>query len=83
MEYVEPIKEIERIIGIKNSLKKRSLRDYLLFVFGINTGLRINDLLQLKVEDIRDAEKVKEFLHIKDSNNDQIKVFYLNNYTIR
>jgi integrase len=78
MEYVEPIKEIERIHEMKILLKKKSLRDYLLFVIGINTGLRIHDLLQLKVEDIWDGERSKEFLYLNDSNGDSIQSFYLN-----
>lgn len=33
----------------------KSNRNYLLFVLGINTGLRISDLLNLKVKDILDG----------------------------
>ena len=49
MEYVDPIKDIEKINAIKKKLKKQSQRDLLLFVFGINTGIRVSDLLTLKV----------------------------------
>ena len=48
MEYVDPIKDIENIIAMKEILQKQSKRDLLLFVFGINTGIRISDLLSLK-----------------------------------
>ncbi|WP_308417910.1 hypothetical protein [Halalkalibacter okhensis] len=50
MEYVEPIKEIRKINEIKKILDDKSDRDLLLFVLGINTGVRVCDLLKLKVE---------------------------------
>lgn len=50
MNFVEPIRDLKKIAQIKNLLRrqKRS-RDLLLFVVGINTALRISDLLQLQV----------------------------------
>nr|WP_154307065.1 tyrosine-type recombinase/integrase [Metabacillus lacus] len=41
---------------IKCYLKQRSIRDYCLFVLGINTGLRVQDLLHLHVRDIADND---------------------------
>lgn len=76
MEYVDPIKDIEQINAIKENLKKQSQRDLLLFVFGINTGLRISDLLALKVRDVFDGEKVKEFLYIEE---DDVIGYFINN----
>lgn len=79
MEYVDPIREIERINRIKRILKKQSQRDFLFFVLGINTGIRINDLLNIKVGDVWDGEQVHEFLSIIDTNSEQRKLYYLNN----
>lgn len=66
MKFVQPIRDIETIIQIKNFLKVRSFRDYLLFAMGIHSGLRIADLLNLKVWQVRNqlhvtfiAEKTK------------------------
>lgn len=78
MEYVDPIKEIDKITAIKKNLKKQSLRDLLLFVFGINTGIRVSQLLSLKVGDIWDGQNFKEFLYIKDEKTSEEKAFYLN-----
>ena len=50
MNIVNPIKEIKDIEKMKQSL---SGRDLLLFVFGINSSLRISDILSLKVGDVR------------------------------
>lgn len=79
MEYVDPIKDIESINAIKEILSEQSQRDLLLFVFGINTGIRVSDLLSLKVDDIWDGTEIKEFLYLKDPHSDQMKAFYLNN----
>jgi integrase len=48
---VEPIRELKDIRSIKQLLKSRP-RDYLLFVMGINCGLRAGDLLKIKVSDV-------------------------------
>jgi hypothetical protein len=45
MEYVEAFRRVEDINSIKRYLKKHSERDYTLFVIGINTGLKINEIL--------------------------------------
>lgn len=79
MEYVEPIKDIKKINEIKKLLKKQSERDFVFFVLGINTGIRINDLLHIKVGDVWDGEKVKEFLFVADSKSNQMNAYYLNN----
>ena len=52
---VEPIREIKDIKRIKRNLKDKP-RDLLLFTLGINNGLRIGDLLKLKVEDVKDLQ---------------------------
>jgi integrase len=55
MNFVEPIRDRKRIAHIKNLLRGQGrYRDLLLFVVGINTALRISDLLQLKVGNFLD-----------------------------
>ncbi|WP_342429388.1 tyrosine-type recombinase/integrase [Neobacillus sp. FSL H8-0543] len=78
MEFVDPIKDIESINAIKMILRKQSQRDLLLFVFGINTGIRVSDLLSLKVDDIWDGAKIREFLYLKDTNDEEASVYYIN-----
>ena len=58
MEYVEPIRDKQQIDAVKNYLKKQNLRDYLLFVLGINSGLRISDLLVLRISDVKTKDRV-------------------------
>lgn len=48
MNFVEPIRDRKKIAQIKNLLRgEKRYRDLLLFVVGINTALRISDLLPL------------------------------------
>ncbi|MDQ0230245.1 tyrosine-type recombinase/integrase [Metabacillus malikii] len=49
MKTVEAIKDTNQILLMKSFLKSRSSRDYCLFLLGINTGIRIHDLLHLYV----------------------------------
>ena len=53
METVEPIRSLEKIRQIEDYLRRRSERDWLLFVTGCNTGLRISDLRRLRVADVQ------------------------------
>ncbi|AST92581.1 tyrosine-type recombinase/integrase [Sutcliffiella cohnii] len=78
MEYVVPIKRVDQINRIKEILKKQSKRDHLLFVFGINTGLNISDLLLLKISDIWEGEQTKDFLQLYDEKHKEVKKYYLN-----
>ena len=58
MELVEPIRDKKQIQGMKKYLKGQSSRDWLLFILGINSGLRISDLLELTVESVKDRERI-------------------------
>lgn len=78
MEYVEPIKETSKINEIKKKLEDKSDRDLLLFVLGINTGIRVCDLLKLKVEDVWAEGNPKEFLFIIEEKSSERKAYYLN-----
>jgi len=62
---VQPIRSLEQLEDMKWALKRHcSERDYILFLMGINTGLRVSDLLSLKKEHIikLKRKKRKEFL---------------------
>lgn len=53
MKEVQPIRDLTQIETMKKALRNQSERDYLLFTMGINTGLRVSDLLALTVGDVR------------------------------
>ena len=52
MKFVEPIRKYNDIKKVKDYLSKNP-RNLLLFEFGINTGLRISDILKLKIKDVK------------------------------
>ena len=52
MEVVQPIRKKTDLESMKRALRKRCLRDHALFVLGVNSGLRISDLLKLRVRDV-------------------------------
>ncbi len=82
MEIVQPIRKKTDLEAIKKILKKRNLRDYALFVLGINSGLRISDLLRLQVEDVLDPSsrrmKIAQRIRIREKKTGKTKDFPLN-----
>ena len=68
MNFVEPIRDRKKIAQIKNLLRgEHRYRDLLLFVVGINTALRISDLLQLRARHfLDDHQRVKRRFWIKE-----------------
>lgn len=52
MKFVQPIRDPEVIEAIKEDLRFSSIRDYLFFSFGVYSGLRVSDLLQLQKLDV-------------------------------
>ena len=78
VEYVQLIRVKEKIETIKKVLKSGNFRDYALFVLGINSGLRISDLLKLKVEDVLDEwGKHKDRITLREKKTGKEKNFPL------
>ncbi|MFE4714792.1 tyrosine-type recombinase/integrase [Paenibacillus sp. NPDC056722] len=51
---VQPLRTPQEIEDMKQSLRRWcGERDYFLFVVGINTGLRVSDIVPFKVKDVR------------------------------
>jgi len=74
MKVVQPIRDLKKIEEIKSILKHESYRNYFLFVMGINTGLRISDLLTLKVKDVKN----KTHIVITEKKTNNSKRFLIN-----
>ncbi|AFY71929.1 integrase family protein (plasmid) [Thalassoporum mexicanum PCC 7367] len=71
---VEPIRSKKAIDHIKKILKPR---DRCLFILGINTAYRANELLSLRMRHVRWVE-VGDVLDIKQSKTDQYRMASLN-----
>src|SRR5699024_6904080 len=59
---------------IKTELLKKNYRNYMLFLIGINTGIKMNDILNLKVKDIKN----KSYILIKENQSEEAKKFPIN-----
>lgn len=77
MEFVQPIRDLKQIETIKKLLKQQNLRDYCLFVLGINSGLRISDLLKLIVTDVIANGKIKDRIRLREKKTNKFKDFPL------
>jgi len=76
VETVEPIRDKKKIEEMKVYLKNHSLRDWALFTLGINSGLRISDLLKFNLSDVVDANgKVRDRVSIKEKKTGKSKTF--------
>ena len=74
MNSVNPIRDPEKIEEMKKILREQSFRNYFLFVAGINVGLRIGDLLPLKVGDVRE----RSHIIIREQKTGKEKKFRIN-----
>jgi len=64
---------------MKRYLKKHNLRNYTLFVFGINSALRISDILLFKVSDIQNPDgSIKDLIKICEKKTGKSKIFPFN-----
>ena len=73
---VEPIRRIEDIRAI-SKLLEGSPRDRLLFVMGVNNGIRTGDLLKLKVKDVAHL-KSGDYITIKEGKTKKDNVLVVN-----
>lgn len=74
MNTVQPIRSKQQVRDIAEYLKKKNNRDYILFMFGVYSGLRISDILPLKVRDIRSRKR----LSIREKKTGKEKIIFIN-----
>ena len=76
MKTVSAIKSKKKIIIMKKFLENHSTRDYCLFLLGINTGIKLQELLSLRVHDVCDKDgEITDILSIPHYCNPPV---YLN-----
>lgn len=74
LNTVEPIREMDLVLDVADYLKSKNERDFVLFLFGIYTGLRISDILKLRVRDVRE----KDYVYIRENKTGKEKRFPIN-----
>ena len=79
MNTVEPIRDLTKIDAMKKVLRGQNIRDWLLFTLGINSALRVSDLLRLKQVDVYDDRgRVLDAVRIRERKTGKEKLFRLN-----
>jgi integrase len=77
---VEPLRDKKKIKQMYNYLNGKNSKYGLLFKFGLNTGLRISDILPIKVSDIFNTNwHFKNHLILKEKKTGKEKKIKLNN----
>lgn len=80
MNIVQPIRDREKLNDLKDELKKNGTRDYMLFYTGINSGMRVSDIISLKRSDIRNNDdSMKQHITVIEKKIGKLKRFPLCN----
>ncbi|HDK7182962.1 TPA: site-specific integrase [Clostridium botulinum] len=74
MNFVEPIRDTQKVRDIQEYLKRTNERNYILFITGVYTGLRISDILKLKVQDV----KGKRFIYLREKKTSKQNIIEIN-----
>lgn len=75
MKVVHPIRDKRQLEAVKAYLRGKNKRDYLLFMVGISSALRISDILRLKVNQVWSGNKPLEFIELNEKKTGKYKRF--------
>ena len=71
MNFVEPIRDKTTVKDIADYLKTVHEKYYILFEIGIYSGLRISDILKLKIRDVRGKKRIR----VRETKTNKEKFF--------
>ena len=74
MKFVEPIRDLRKVTQIKHSLKgAEKIRELVLFHLGINSALRLSDLLEVQVRDLFEEDgSIRGFFEVKEAKTGKV-----------
>ncbi len=75
MNRVQPIRDKQLVKDIFDYLKEKNERDALMYALGIYTGLRISDILSLRVRDAK-----KDYFYIREKKTRKEKRIPINRF---
>lgn len=75
MKVVHPIRDKKQLEAVKTYLRGKNKRDYLLFMVGISSALRISDILNLKVKHVWNGKKPLDFIEVNEKKTGKYKRF--------
>lgn len=73
-QKVEPIRDKLQIKAVEDYLAQKNKRNRLLFALGTNSGLRVSDILNLNIADVKN----KTHIEIKEQKTGKYKKFPIN-----
>lgn len=73
LRKVEPIRDLDDLERMKDFLKSKNERNYILFMFGIYSGLRVSDIIPLQVKDV-----ISDRIEVKEMKTGKIRRFPIN-----
>lgn len=76
---VDAIKDMKKVNLLLTYLKGTNERDYLLAKFQLNTGLRISDVVSVKVNDLMINNRFKEYFILNEVKTNKVKHIKINN----
>ncbi|MDD3185978.1 MAG: site-specific integrase [Anaerostipes sp.] len=74
MNTVQPIRDMTLVVDIADYLKNKSERNYVLFMTGVYSGLRISDILPFQVRTVRD----KDHIYMREQKTGKEKRYLIN-----
>ena len=74
MNFVEPIRDSQTVQFVEEYLKRTNKRNYIMLIIGIYTGLRISDVLKLRVKDVKNRANIS----IREIKTGKQKMFEIN-----
>lgn len=74
MNFVEPIRDPEKVKDIGEYLKEKSEKLHVMYSIGIYSGLRISDILNLKIRDVKNRSQIK----IREKKTGKERIFPIN-----
>ena len=74
MNFVEPIRDAQVVQRVEEYLKSTNKRNYIMFIIGVYTGLRISDVLKLRVKDVKHRSNIS----IREIKTGKQKMFEMN-----
>ncbi|RII32837.1 site-specific integrase [Clostridium chromiireducens] len=74
MNSVEPIRDIQTVYDIEDYLEGENKRNYMLFILGVSTGLRISDILNFRTRDFKDSKgNIREHIILSEKKTGKDK----------
>ncbi|NLW90993.1 MAG: site-specific integrase [Syntrophomonadaceae bacterium] len=74
MNFVEPIRDKSMVHDIAEYLKFKNERNYIMWMMGVYSGLRISDILRLKIKEVKDRNGI----NIREMKTGKQRTFEIN-----